>query len=104
MRNPTRTVIRVDGTFEALPGPVSNRQIESIIHADCLDTVNLIDGVHVMLVDDTGALRGRPVNPIATAIYMERCGYNHPDWRICGDVVIVPDSDFAQGRQPADYL
>lgn len=98
MRNPTRVLITPTGEVKPLSGPQSMKQIEDLINADCLDTVNLIDRVHVMLVDDTGALRGRPVNPIATAIYMERCGYNHPDWRICGAVVIVPDSDFATGR------
>lgn len=98
MKNPTRILLRTDCTWKEYPGPLSMKQIEDEIKASCMDTVNLVDGVHVMLVDDTGALRGLKVNPLATALYMERCGYNHPDWRICGDAIVVPDSDFATGR------
>ncbi|MCD6674888.1 MAG: hypothetical protein LT106_18800 [Burkholderiaceae bacterium] len=91
-----RRIIRVDGNEEALPQPVSMRQILSLIGADCADTVilkHLGRPLQVMVVDDTGAVDGKPVNAKATALYHANCrpGTAHP---ICGDVAIVFDKDF----------
>lgn len=88
-----RKVICADGTEIAPDKPISTTQAAELIGASCLDTVMLSDGVHVMLVDDSGWLRGTPVNEKATALYLQRCrpGTSHT---IRGNVVIVPDSDF----------
>lgn len=61
--------------------------IELSIGAACLDSVNLRDG-RFMLVDDTGAITGKPVNYEATRLYHGVCipGTTH---EICGDVAIV---------------
>lgn len=84
-------------------------QIEKLIGADCLDTVNLRDG-RVMFVDDSGyetetidhgggrfELRPtkarKPVNAEATKLYHAVCrpGVTH---QIVGDVAIVLDAEF----------
>ncbi|MBB5413481.1 hypothetical protein OKW40_000850 [Paraburkholderia sp. RAU6.4a] len=92
---PTRRVLRADGTTQALEGPRTMAQIEALIGPDCecCDTV-MLDGLHVMIVDDLGYRKGLPVNENATALYLLRCGPG-VDWQIRGDVVIVPDDDFS---------
>jgi hypothetical protein len=92
-----RQLIKVDGTVTDLLEPVSVQQIAKLIGADTLDTVNLRhlgEPLQVMMVDDTGMIDGKPVNPKATELYHQNCypGVTHP---ICGDVVICPDKDFA---------
>lgn len=86
-------VIRVDGTEESIEGKVTIAKVESMINADCLDTVNLRDG-RVMLVDDNGISKGLPINPMATGLYHSVCrsGTTH---QIRGDVAVVFDSEFA---------
>ena len=89
-------IIRVDGQKETHEVPhVSGafRVIHKLIGADCCDSVNLRNGM-VMLVDDTGFIDRKPVNPEATKLYHGVCraGTTHP---ICGDVAIVRDADFA---------
>jgi hypothetical protein len=64
---------------------------------DTIDTVTLRhmgSPMHVMLVDDIGAAKKLPVNVEATRLYHLNCrpGTTH---EIRGDVVIVPDEDFA---------
>lgn len=93
----TRRIIRIDGTEEPLPQPVSMRQIMSMIGAVRADTVilkHLGRPMQVMVVDDTGMVDGKPVNAKATELYHRNCrpGTIHP---ICGDVAIVFDKDFA---------
>lgn len=90
-----RKIIRADGTEIELDVRQSMPQIEKHIGADFLDTVTLRDRVHVMLVDDLGHSKELPVNQKATEHYWERCGGQN-DHVIRGDVVIVPDEDFAQ--------
>jgi hypothetical protein len=109
-----RKLIRTDGTEEELHGPVSMADIEQMIGAAGIDTVNLRHmghPLHVMVVDDNGyetvhvdhgdghhelkPVRARkPVNEKATNLYWANCkpGTTH---QIVGDVVIVPDDDFA---------
>lgn len=87
-------VIRTNGTeedHEVVPRH-SIRDINRLIKASTLDTVNLRDG-RVMLVDDTGLIDGKPINPEATRLYHSVCrqGTTHP---ICGDVAIALDKDF----------
>jgi hypothetical protein len=93
----SRRVIRVDGTEEPLDTPQTIAQINKLIGANGLDTVNLRHlGAprQVMFVDDTGMIDGKPVNPKATALYHANCrpGTTHP---VCGDVAIVFDQDYA---------
>lgn len=91
-----RKIIRVDGTEEDLVAPITLAEARRHINAQGLDTVQLRHSrpVHVMLVDDTGAIDGKPPNLKATELYWLNCrpGTTH---RICGDVVVVPDEDFA---------
>lgn len=89
-----RKVIRADCTETHLETPQSIGQIEKLIGASILDTVTLRDRVHVMMVDDLGHQKALPVNQKATALYWARCGGPN-DHFIRGDVVIVPDEDFA---------
>ncbi|MGH7462814.1 MAG: hypothetical protein ACREMA_17545 [Longimicrobiales bacterium] len=89
-----RKVIRADGTETLLTSPQTIAQIEKLIGADTMDTVNMRDpGRHVMLVDDLGHSKKLPVNQKATELYWSVCrpGTTHT---IRGDVVIVPDYDF----------
>lgn len=92
--NPARVVIRVDGSIESIARTPRTSDLAISIGADTLDTVMLADRRHVMLVDDTGLVDGKPINERATALYHQVCvrGTVHP---ICGDVAIVPDGDFA---------
>lgn len=90
-----RKLIRIDGTEVDLPAKLTMTEVRDRIGAEALDTVILADGVHVMLVDDSGAIDGKSVNGRATALYWQKCG-GPVDWAICGDVVIVPDSDYAE--------
>ncbi|KCB24871.1 hypothetical protein [Bordetella hinzii] len=89
-----RKLIRADGTVTELNGPHAIEDVRSMIGADALDIVRLADRVHVMLVDDLGHPKGLAVNAEATRLYHEVCipGTTHP---IRGDVVVVPDSDYA---------
>lgn len=91
----TRKLIRADGTSEEYTRPLSMRDIQLKINADCIDTVVLKDRVHVMVVDDSGHIKGLPENEAATQLYHQVCrpGTTH---KIVGDVFIVPDSDFAE--------
>ena len=90
---PTRKLICADGAETVLHGPHAIQDVCQMIGADALDTVSLADRVHVMLVDDDGISKGLPVNPAATRLYQEARGI---PCQIRGDVVIVPDSDYAR--------
>jgi hypothetical protein len=69
------------------------KQIERLIGANCLDSVDLRDG-RMMFVDDLGYSKGLPDNTQATALYHKVCkpGTTH---RIKGDAVIGKDEDFS---------
>lgn len=89
-------IIRVSGITEQMEIGSPRQAFDIIgkhIKADCFDTVNLKDG-RVMIVDDTGMLDGKPVNPEATKLYHSVCipGTTHC---IHGDVAIALDKDFA---------
>lgn len=89
----TVEIIRVDGSREtrklAIPRAFDN--IEQWIGAQCCTVVNLRDG-RVMILDDTGMIDGKPINPEASKIY--HAVYDTP-FSIHGDVVIAVDEDFA---------
>jgi len=117
-------IIRTDGTEETVELPLNKvfAEIERLIHATALDTVNLRDG-RVMLVDDHGyditliehgpgvaSISGieqyfnfrterrptrarKPVNPKATALYQRVC-VPGTTHQIVGDVAIVVDAEF----------
>ncbi|WP_313377969.1 DUF3846 domain-containing protein [Achromobacter insolitus] len=90
---PIRKLIRADGAETELHGPHALDDVRQMIGADGLDTVSLADRMHVMLVDDDGIQKGLPVNPAATRLYQDARAIPH---QIRGDVVIVPDSDYAR--------
>ena len=92
-----RSIIRVDGTTVDLPEPRTMHDIGAIIGATTLCTITMKHmgrPLHVMLVDDAGIKKDLPVNHMATKLYWFNCvpGTTH---QIRGDVVIVPDDDFA---------
>lgn len=116
-----RCLITTDGQMVEIPR-LSMRNLEQLIGADMIDTVSFrnairigvrVPPVHegepaprgdmilsipegsVMLVDDQSHSKPLPVNPIATAAYRAKCYPNQPTHMIRGDVVIVPDEDFA---------
>lgn len=95
--DPLRIVIRTNGTMKVLDRPQTISEACAQIGADTLDTVILADAQHVMQVDDTGVLKELPINDVATRLYRERCrpGTTH---EIHGDIVILPDGDFASGN------
>jgi hypothetical protein len=68
-------------------------KIQAAIKAAALDSVNFPD-FQVMLVDDTGMIDRRPVNPKATELYRAKC---KPGTVYCihGPAVLVHDMDFA---------
>lgn len=93
-----RAIIRTDGTRVDLERAHSLDELRRIIGAEILDTVVLRAlGTPrlVMLLDDQGHDRVRPINGVATKLYHLHCreGTMHP---IVGDVAIVPDADFTQ--------
>jgi hypothetical protein len=92
---PTRRLLCADGTTRDLDGPVSMDGIHALLGCSTCDSFMLLDRVHVMVVDDLGHHKDLPVNEAATAFYLERC-VPGADWQIRGDVVIVPDADFAK--------
>jgi hypothetical protein len=67
-------IIRVDGTHETAAVDPDDwlKQIEQLISASCLDSVDLRDG-RTMLVDDLGYSKGLPDNTEATALYHKVC-------------------------------
>lgn len=92
-----RKLIRTDGSEKELQRATPMDVIRRLIVADSLDMVRLRhwgEPLHVMLVDDLGGYKDLPINPEATKLYHANCipGVVHP---IRGDVVIVPDDDFA---------
>lgn len=110
----TRKLIRADGTSMDLPLGKKMPELLALMGAATADSVNLRhmgEPMHVMLVDDRGyetetidhgdghfELRPtkarKPVNAEATKLYLANCrpGTVH---QIVGDVVVVPDLDFA---------
>jgi hypothetical protein len=118
-----RKVIRTDNTEAELDPGLSEAEICALINAKTLDTVKLRhmgDPLHIMFVDDDGyetelvdlpdtevagmpashiELRPKrarkPLNVEATRLYHLNC---RPDTehQIVGDVVILPDQDFAE--------
>lgn len=90
------------GEVEVIDKKPTISDIERILQADCLDTVTLAregwQPLIVMLVDDTGAIRGLPVNFKATELYHAICCPGTTA-TIHGTVVIANDSDFAQEQE-----
>lgn len=93
VKSGTYRIIRTDETSQTIQNKPTIRELRKAIGADCMDSVNLRNGC-VMMVDDTGMIDHKPVNPEATQIYHLMCkpGAVHS---IHGDAVIVFDEDFA---------
>lgn len=92
----SRRLIRTDGTITVLDAPQSIQDVCRLIGADALDVVRLRhlgSPAMVMLVDDSGMIDGRPVNPEATKLYHANC-VPGTVYQIHGDVVVAPDGDF----------
>lgn len=93
---PVRRLLRADGTTLDFEVPKSMDEIRALIGTDCdlTDSVMLFDRKHVMILDDRGHHKELPVNEAATNLYLSRCAPG-TRWVIRGNVVIVPDADFA---------
>jgi hypothetical protein len=91
---PTRALITDDFIFPC-SRPVSIEEAHQVLGAEALETVTLIDRIHVMLIDDAGQAKGLPMNVLATGLYWQKCGGKGP-WVIRGDVIIVPDADYRE--------
>lgn len=89
---PTRKLVRADGTDTELHGPHALIDVRQMIGADVLEIVSLGYRGHAMLVDQSAAAKGLPVNATASHLYQSSRSDARP---IHGDVVIVPDSDYA---------
>jgi hypothetical protein len=92
-----RLLVRADGTTIALERAYSFHEIAAMIGADVLDSRNLNphepENMVVMIFDDLFLSKRLPVNHRATHLY-HAAGFSQQQ-TICGDVVIVPDADFA---------
>lgn len=93
-----RYVLRTDGTREDQADPIRPGEIAALIGApDGCDVValrHLGEPLHVMVVDDTAALRrpAPPINVHATRLYLANC-WPGTDWVIRGDVYVCRDDD-----------
>ena len=95
VKHGTYKVIRVDGDEEVREMKPTITRIHADIGCECVDTVTLDrEREIIMMVDDTGAIDGKPVNRKATAFMQEVFGPQYPN-SIHGDVAIVWDGDFA---------
>jgi hypothetical protein len=95
-----RKLYRTDGSAHDLPAGQSIEALRKLIGAEALDTVMLPmlgRPLHVMLVDDEGYRKYLPVNVKATELYLAHC-VPGTKFKIRGDVVIVPDEDFASAE------
>lgn len=88
-----RCLLRTNGDRIDFDSPLTLADIERLIGAEVLDTVTLVDRVHVMIVDDLGHQKGLPINKPATLLYWDRCGGPN-EHCIVGDVFIASDGDF----------
>ena len=91
----TYKIIRVDGTESVVAEEPTIGKISRAIGCSCVDTVNINrkEGI-IMIVDDTGMVDGKPVNPKATELYHAICQPGTV-WATHGDVAIARDGDFA---------
>ena len=91
---PIRKLIRADGAETELHGPHALQDVRQMIGADDLEMVRMDDGVHVMLIARDDKNGSAKVNQSATDLFGD---VYRPSWYpIRGDVVIVPDSDYAR--------
>lgn len=100
MTGPRVVILRTDGTKVEYDQPPAKalalmKWIQKEIDAEAsgCDTVNLRDG-RVLVVDDTGAVTGKPENAEATKLYLSVCRPG-TTWTICGDAAVCWDEDFA---------
>ena len=82
-------IIRVDGTREEyLPANGRHYTLEEMqkaIGGGWIEIVHTMDG-RLMVIDEEGKLKGFPVNPVASALYV----YGDQD-PIVGDVLVCED-------------
>lgn len=90
---PTRKLVRADGTDTELHGPHALIDVRQLIGADALEIVSLGQRQHAMLIDQSAEAKGLPINAAASHLYQAARGEPRP---IHGDVVIVPDTDYAR--------
>lgn len=91
-------IIRVDGSETRVKAKPTLDALYKAIGCDGIDSVILAkdeDGAPTiaMIVDDTGMVDHKPLNPRATELYHAKCGYV-TQYSIHGDVVILDDRDF----------
>jgi hypothetical protein len=94
----------VDGLQIAMKSKPTMAELLRVLGCSCIDTVNLgqdeLGAEQVMVVDDTGMIDGKPINPVATVLYqaslVRRRAMVPPGEKpaIHGDVALVNDEDF----------
>ena len=90
----TYKILRMDGSEKFYEESPRLRRIQQLIGAETIDTVTLDRRTgQIMVVDDTGMIDGKPVNPKATELYHAVCKPGTV-WAIHGDVALVNDRDF----------
>ena len=89
-------IIRVDGTELLVKEKPTLRAVQKAIGAESVDTVCLDKRTRtqIMIVDDTGMIDGKAVNPKASELYHSICKPGTV-FSIHGDVAICNDLDFA---------
>ena len=83
-------MIEVNGTVTVVPETPTLAIIHKVLHCDLMTTINLKED-QVLLVDDTGARKGLPVNREASKLVSDRLGRLV---EIYGDAVLANDRDF----------
>jgi|SRR5262245_5621437 len=88
------TVLYADGTSAALPAPERGLSPETIrkVIGGWMEIVRVGDteaGWRVLILDEEGKLKGKPLNRKATALYQTSDGLRHPGDVIVGDVILA---------------
>lgn len=89
-----RIILRVDGTEVKLDRKYSFRELKKLTSIKYAELIrHVVDGKHIMLVDEDAISRGLNVNIAATRIYCAVCRPSYQSGYILGDVAIVPEGD-----------
>jgi hypothetical protein len=87
-------ILRTDGSEAVVENRPTLDQLHRDLDCECTESI-WIDREHetIMVIDDSGMLRKRPVNAKATAPVKQAYGQDYP-YAIHGDVALVNDEDF----------
>lgn len=86
----TRKLITHDGCGQSFSTPLTMQQIKGKLSASSLVAITL-DSL-IMFCDDAATIKDLPVNEDAME-FARQCGWLSTN-KICGNVLVVPDTDF----------